>query len=96
MLYLSQIYAQSYSSVEEFSFLCRQNSRNFTLPTSPGMTHFEYLRHNGDSANYLPADIFNESLDATISRQIHQLASQKKQEHLSGLIECYRKVCKVC
>ena len=75
------------------SHLHRQTPRNFTAATNSGVTHLEYLKCEDGGAPYVPA-AFQETLDDTIAQQVHRLSTQQEEE-LGGLVDCYRKVCKV-
>ena len=77
-------------------FSHRQTKRNFTAANNAGVTHLEYLA--GDAAPNDPSAQQQVLVD-TVSRDIHAAAAaamtSDTQADISGLVDCYKKVCRV-
>ena len=72
-----------------------QTGRHFTAATNSGVTHLEYLSQDQRGMLYNGRmDAFSTPLAATVTKQVHKIAGGKGAD-LVGLVDCYRKVCKV-
>ena len=71
---------------------CRQTGRHFTAATNSGVTHFERLRSQNASSYEPTIGRAQSESDAVIH---HVESTGGNQRNLSGMHECYRKICKV-
>ena len=67
----------------------RQNPRKFTAVNNSGVAHHELLVSTVPAEN----NDGSEELSTTVLQEVHRLAADKRE--IVGLVECYRKVCKV-
>ena len=82
-------------------FVARKTPRNFTAVSNSGVTHLEYLGDKepppGECGISAPNEVLTERWADAIAEEVHRISTKPgiSREELTGLEDCYKKVCNV-